>query len=108
MVVGLLEKPQRPMLTGLRANEVKVPLRTSSYTRLYLDESIAVTNSSVGASWICNLIWPLMRNSVQVKKALLLRPTAGTTFLRRSTEWLLKGSETLNRVTDSVTVGNDR
>ena len=46
--------------------------------------------------------------SVRVKKALLLRPTAGTTFLRRSTEWLLKGSETLNRVTDSVTVGNDR
>ena len=46
--------------------------------------------------------------SVRVKKALLLRPTAGTAFLRRSTESLLEWSKILTRVTNSVTVGNDR
>ena len=48
------------------------------------------------------------RRSVRVEKALLLRPTAGTAFLRRSTESLLEWSKILTRVTNSVTVGNDR
>ena len=62
-------------------------------------------NSSVGACWICNLIWPPIRDSVHFKKAQLLRP--GAAFLRRSTEPLLEGSKFLDGVTNSVTVGNE-